>query len=56
VYEYSHDETEKVEDATTWSKCAIVPLTDNARRNVEDNHPNAWHHRLLPTIQPSTKP
>jgi hypothetical protein len=47
VYEYSYDKTDKMENAQTWSKCAIVPLTDNAKANADGNHPNTWCHRRL---------
>lgn len=47
VHEYSDDETEKAEDAKAWHRCAIVPLTDNAKRNADGNHPNTWWHRVV---------
>lgn len=47
VYEYSDDEVAMIEDAKNWCKCAIVPLTDNAKANADGNHPNAWWHRVL---------
>lgn len=49
VFEYSDDKTDKEEDAKTWVKCAVVPLTDNAKANADGNHPNTWWHRVLPT-------
>ena len=54
-YEYSDELVAHERDVKEWTGCAVVLVSEYARKMARFNHPNAFWHRLVMTVEKGEK-